>query len=373
MASITKRPDGRWRARYRDASGREHSKHFTRKVDGQRWLDEVAASVVTGAYVDPHAGRVTFASYFADWSRRQVWESGTERAMSLAAGSTTFADLQLGKLRRSHVEAWVKAMQARGLAAGTIRTRFNNVRAVLRSAVRDRLIATDPSDGVTLPRGRRVEVAMTLPTPSQVRSLLDSAEDGFRTFVALAAFAGLRLGEAAALQVGDVNFLGRTLQVTRQVQRERGGGVEIRPPKYGSERTVYLADDLVTMLSRHVEFYRPGDDPQRWMFLGVGGNPPHQNTVGYWWRKACRVAGVTGVKLHDLRHFYASGLIAQGCDVVTVQRALGHGSATVTLKTYSHLWPTAEDRTRKAASALFTETLSMPGSALADYLRTKEG
>ena len=50
--------------------------------------------------------------------------------------------------------------------------------------------------------------------------------------------------------------------------------------------------------------------------------------------------------LHDLRHFYAAGLIVAGCDVVTVQRALGHQSAVVTLSTYGLLWPTAEDRTR---------------------------
>jgi integrase len=57
-------------------------------------------------------------------------------------------------------------------------------------------------------------------------------------------------------------------------------------------------------------------------------------------------------RAHDLRHVYASGLIAAGCDVVTVQRALGHSSATVTLSTYAHLWPTAEDRTRAGAAAM---------------------
>ena len=60
MANIAKRPDGRWRARYRDDAGREHSRHFSRKVDAQRWLGEVTASVVTGQYVDPKAGRITF-------------------------------------------------------------------------------------------------------------------------------------------------------------------------------------------------------------------------------------------------------------------------------------------------------------------------
>lgn len=52
----------------------------------------------------------------------------------------------------------------------------------------------------------------------------------------------------------------------------------------------------------------------------------------------------------------ASGLIHAGCDVVTVQRALGHANASVTLSTYSHLRPNADDRTRTAASALFDQT-----------------
>ena len=66
--------------------------------------------------------------------------------------------------------------------------------------------------------------------------------------------------------------------------------------------------------------------------------------MSYWWRKTLTAAaGLSGISLHDCRHFYASGLIAEGCDVVTVQRALGHSSATTTLNTYSHLWSTAED------------------------------
>jgi hypothetical protein len=80
---------------------------------------------------------------------------------------------------------------------------------------------------------------MRLPMPAEVRALLDAADERFRPFVAPAAFAGLRLGEAAAVRVGDVNFLGRTLQLSRQVQRGTGGTVQITPPKYGSERTVF--------------------------------------------------------------------------------------------------------------------------------------
>jgi integrase len=182
------------------------------------------------------------------------------------------------------------------------------------------------------------------------------------------AFAGLRAGEASALQVGDVNFLRRSVTVARQVQRANGGMVEIRAPKYGSERTVYIPAELATMLAAHVADHCPGADPGRWLF---GATPPHANTVGYQWRRVRTAADCAGIRTHDLRHFYASGLIAAGCDVVTVQRALGHKSASVTLNTYSHLWPSAEDRTRSAAAAMLAETLGADSAA--DHSRTGGG
>ncbi len=204
---------------------------------------------------------------------------------------------------------------------------------------------------------------MTLPTPAQVGQLLSVAEGWFRPFVTLAAFSGLRLGEAAGLQRDDVDFLRRSLRVARQVQRLPGGQIEVRPPKYGSERLVFLADGVLEELGRHTATQAAGQDPSQWLFTTVRGEPPHQNTVGHLWPKTCRAAGIEGMTLHDCRHFYASGLIAAGCDVVTVQRALGHAKATTTLNTYAHLWPTAEDRTRRAAGELFAAVQDRADSA----------
>ena len=110
MASLAKRRDGRWRARYRDAADKEHSRHFARKLDAPRWLDDVTASVVIGQYVDPKAGRVTFETYDAEWGSRQVWEATNVLAMDLAASSAPFAQLPLAELRRSHVEQWIEQM-----------------------------------------------------------------------------------------------------------------------------------------------------------------------------------------------------------------------------------------------------------------------
>nr|WP_228487518.1 hypothetical protein [Streptomyces albidoflavus] len=63
MANIQKRPNGKWRARYRDLDGKEHARHFDRKIDAQRWIDEVTASLVTGQYVDPRSAKKPFKEY----------------------------------------------------------------------------------------------------------------------------------------------------------------------------------------------------------------------------------------------------------------------------------------------------------------------
>ena len=194
---------------------------------------------------------------------------------------------------------------------------------------------------------------------------------GFTAYVALCAFAGLRRGEALGVQVGDIDFLARTLRVTRQLQRakpadieagkdlvEAAGGITVvvRPPKYESERTIYLPDELVAILSEHVRQHTPDGEPSpvavRRGRQAVARQPrrlplaldPHRRRLTH--------------KLHDLRHYFASGLIAAGCDVVTVQRAMGHASATTTLSTYAHLWPTAEDKTRAAASEMAAAVLA---------------
>jgi hypothetical protein len=160
--------EGVWRARYYDEAGKQRAPHFPRRVDAKTWLDEVTAAVVRG---DPKAGRITFTSFYEDWRERQVWVADTRRAMDLAAGSVPLGDVPLAKVRKSHVETWVKGMVVKDLAAGTIRARTQNVRSVLRAAVEDRVIARDPSIGVTLPRRRRAEVAMSIPSPEQIGRL----------------------------------------------------------------------------------------------------------------------------------------------------------------------------------------------------------
>ena len=338
----------RYRARYRDETGKEHARHFTRKVDAQSWIDQETAGLVRGDWIDPRHGKITFDEWFTDWSARQVWADGTLEAARQAASSVTFGAVPMRQILRSHVEAWVKQMSTT-LAASTTKMRYNYVHMAFRAAVRDKIIREAPSDGVALPKAARAEVTMVIPTPEQVAAARVFCPDPtFVGFIGVCAYAGLRLGEAAGLQVGDVDFLRREINVRRQVQGQTRATAKVVPPKAGSARTVYVSDELVELLSIQAS-YAWGDEG--WLF-GVGGLL-NRNSAGHLWRRTREAVGLEAFRLHDLRHFYASGLIADGCDVVTVQHALGHSMPTITLDTYSHLWPKAEDRTRTAAASLW--------------------
>ncbi len=287
----------------------------------------MTSTLHSGTYVNPRAGRVTYQEFCGDGASRQLWVPSTRANADLAVRSVEFGDLPMKAIRRSHVETWVKSISTRS-APTTIKTRFVIVRSVFRAAVADRVIAADPTMGVALPRRRKAEAAMRIPTLSQVGLLLAHADStrvstrhGFRAYVALCAFAGLRKGEASAVQVGDIDLERRQLTVSRQLQRD-GDTFAVRLPEYGSERVVHLPGDLVEMLRSHIDTFLPDQAPDRWLFT-VGDDPMYDNDIDWRWRATRTSAGLPHVRLHDLRHFYASGLIAAGCDVVTVQRALG--------------------------------------------------
>lgn len=376
-SSITTRPSGKYLARYRDAAGKERTKTFDKgkKSDAQDWLAVQLATMKSGTWVDPDAGKVTFAQWFATWSARRVWADGTLIAAQQAADSVTFADVPMAKIMPLHLDEWMKTMskpvkggRKAGLAPSTIRTRYNYVRMTFKAALKNRIISVDPSADVDLPRTRRAEMVMTeaLPTSEEVGRVLGHLEGTqFRTFIAVCAFAGLRLGEAAGLQVGDVDFLRRTISVRRQIQGQTEATATVVPPKQGSERIVHVPEELTVLISQHVGDGVWGDDG--WLFGSGADTRLNRNSAGNQWRRARKALGISEeTTIHSFRHFYASGLIAAGCDVATVQRALGHSSPDITLKVYTHLWPKAEDKTRAAAAELMS-------SAFADSLRTGDG
>lgn len=378
MASIQKR-GARWFARYRDDTGREHAQRFDRKVDAQRWLDEQTASLVTGQYVDPRAGRVTLREFAEAWRlaapHAPTMRDKVQRTLKRHV-YPTFGDLPVSAIRPSAVQAWVSGLP---LAPGSAKVALGYLSSVFRAAVRDRLVAANPCDGVTVPPARRRQV--WIPDLKTVDALREHLPERYRGVVDLVAGSGMRQGEVFGLEVDAVTFLGsRAVSVRQQL-------ICLSPnPPYldevkseAGERIIPLAKVTTDALAAHLAAHpvreaatedrsdprKPVTRTARLVFTTGAGGPVTRSQWSQIWRPAAKAAGLpprTG--LHALRHFYASALIRHGESVKTVQKRLGHSSAAMTLDTYAHLWPDSDDRTRQAVE----RALSAP----ADNSRTEE-
>lgn len=344
MASVARRGD-RWRARYRDEAGREHARHFTRKVDAQQWLDGVTASVVRGDYVDPRAARVTLGEYAGRWLEQQVGRANTQRIAENALRVhvlPVLGERSLASLRRSDVQGLIKAVSAE-LAPGTVRNVYDTLARVLSAAVDDRIIVRSPATRIVLPSP--VESEVEPPTADEVHRLVEAVEDRHRAVVILLAGTGVRIAEALGLRVDDVDFLRRTVRVERQRLQDNTVG----PTKTAkSTRTVPLAGVVVDALAAHLA---AGYGSGEWLFSADELGEPL--TYRRWKRVWARALAGTGLELktHTLRHFTASALISGGASVKQVQMVLGHSSAAITLRVYSHLWPGDDERTRSVIDA----------------------
>ena len=217
MASIARRPDGTFRPRFRDASGKEHARHFKRKVDAQRWLDEMTAAMVTGQYVDPAAGRVTFREYAERWRATQVHRPTTAAHVETMLRRHVYprlGDKRLGSVLPSDVQSLVKQLSL-DLAPATVGVIHRILAGIFKAAVRDRRIVASPCEGTKLPKVHRQRIEpMTL---EAVEVLTEAMPERYRALVTLAAGTGLRQGEMFGLTIDRIDFLRRQLTVDRQL------------------------------------------------------------------------------------------------------------------------------------------------------------
>lgn len=363
MASIKRRPDGKWRARYRDPAGKELARHFERRVDAERFITGIEHAKIVGAYVDPAAGRVTLRDYAERWRVAQVHRPSTAVQVEGNLRKHVYpalGDRPLVSIRPSEVQAWVRGLTDE-LAPATVELIYRYLASVLRAAVADRLIVRTPCEGVKLPKQNRSQVE---PLPVEgVEALVDAMPDRYRAMVVLAAGTGLRQGECFGLTMDRVDFLRRSLMVDRQLSQVSGTYPRLAPPKTAaSVRRVPLPAVVVDALAGHLADFSPGGDGL--IFTNQRGEPIRRTRFSDDWRPAVARAGLpVGTRFHDLRHFYASLLIRHGESVKVVQARLGHASAAETLDTYSHLWPDSEDQTRAAVDAVLGAAADSPRTA----------
>ena len=230
------------------------------------------------------------------------------------------------------------------------------------------MIVTDAVSFGKAIRARRKKLA-TLSAEDAVAliaALGDVPADPLRLSVLLALTCGLRLGEVCALRYEDIDFRAHTLAVSRALKYTPGEGTFIAPPKTAAgDRVITLPPTLLRALQESQlsdkideDYYRDiwqGEPDGHYILHDSLGRRLHHDTPSKWFRRFADEQGFPGVRFHDLRHAHASFLVAAGIDVAAIAARMGHGDASITLRTYAHaLAP------RDQAAAATLDTLLQP-------------
>ncbi|SHH18065.1 tyrosine-type recombinase/integrase [Geodermatophilus nigrescens] len=344
MGSVDRRANGTWQARYRPAPGATQiTRTFGRKVDATRWLTEQTAALAEGRHIHPATAKLTVGEWCDQWlagygTRRPstVRQAGVHLAHIRAA----FGARPLAAIRPSDVRRWTAELKAAGAADSYVYALHRRLSQLMSDAVHDGLILRSPCSHRTSPAAGRPRPYVA--TTEQVFALHDTVAEHLRPAVLLGAFAGLRTAEVAGLRVVDVDFEAGVVTPV-----EQAGGKPLKSAMSG--QSIPIPAELVEQLAGAVRRF-PGSTVVTDGIRGPSSTWAIERAVRAARRK--HVGLPEDFRFHDLRHYYASLLIASGLDVKTVQHRLRHGSATTTLNTYGHLWPDRDEATRTVVGAV---------------------
>ena len=358
----------RYEINYTDSNGRQRWKTVDGGVKEARTIRaDIIAKLGKGERVVPTS--MTFEEYATEWvatvsvrpRTRNTYETNlTKHAFPV------FGERKLASVTEEDIVRVITTMRANGKSEWTIKGVLTPVGRVFAVAVRRGIVPSNPVsrlDKTERPKpGKRIRIL----SRDEIGRLIEAATTGLRPVFATAIFTGLRQGELLGLRWADVEFDQGVIHVMRSLDRDG----EAAPLKTeAAKRDVVMMPSLAKLLAAHklASRHSAPNDPVFASATGrvlnwrnLGGSPPKGKSAGRGLGAALAKGGIPGegkhkVRFHDLRHTFASLLIAQGADIVFVSRQMGHANPAITLSVYAHLFDGARhaDRTRDALEAGF--------------------
>jgi integrase len=356
-----------WRAKVyvgRETDGRR--RYLTRTIHGtKRFAEDMLPELLMEAGRGDH---VVTDGTLADLV--QKWRSIAELNLSPATLQEyerlldkrilpRFGKTKVRAIRAADIDAFYADLQRTGGASGgqlgaqSIQHVHALLRRLLNQAVRWGWITTSPVARATPPRVRRYE--LTIPSPEDIGRIIlaaDKQDSDLACFLRLAAVTGARRGELCALRWSDVDVKAATVIIARSVVGQRNDELVEKGTKTHASRRISLDRATLTSLNAHRE--RCAERAQEcavklpakaFVFSDSpdGGTPWRPNRVTLAFRRLCRDLDISAVRLHDLRHFAASRLLAAGVPVKTVSGRLGHANAATTLNVYAHFLESSDE------------------------------
>jgi integrase len=363
FGTIRKLPSGRWQARYRGPDGllRSAPHTFGSKADASKWLTLTEAELLGNRWTDPDAGRVPFSEYATTWlNERPGLRPKTiqlYRYLLRAHLQGEFGPRTIASIIEADVRRWRADLLSAGVSQVTAAKAYRLLKSILATAVEDGLIPRNPCRV----KGASVEKSPERPvlTVAQVYALADAVGSRYRALILLACFCGLRWGELAGLQRGDIDTERRTIRVARQLSEVAGRPLFFAPPKSDAgKRLVAIPPMILPDVLSHLDTFTPPGADGLLFTSPTGKLLRHPNFRRGVWLPALAASGLD-VHFHDLRHT-GNVLVAEaGANLRELMERMGHSTSRAAL-IYLH---STSERQRRLADAVAARVQAELGQA----------
>jgi integrase len=378
----------RWLACWIDPDGREKSMAFRTQVAADKHWQGMETDKERGDYRDPDAGKVLFGDLGKRWLASRVVDPSSfiryETVYRLHV-EPAFGRRQVRAIKPSQIQAWLGQLSER-FEPSTVISSFLVLQGVLDLAVADDAIKASPAKSKVVQPPAQQKSEIQIWADETISCLIDAHPDALRALPELAVSSGMREGELFGVALEDFDFDEKILRVRRQI-KNLGGRYIFALPKNDRERIIPLADWAIQVIQRHIEQYPPQECTLPWEKLS--GKPHTCHVLFRWrtdrqhikarnyseviWKPALAKAGlipepakdrrsrsryVTTRRegLHQLRHYYASVMLAGGVSIKELAEYLGHSDPAFTLRVYAHMLPCSHDRARAVINERFAWT-----------------
>jgi integrase len=330
---------------------------FRTRRECQAALSEILVALRSGSFVE--GSRRTLRSFLADeWLpairppavRPSTW--ATYRRHLEAYVISSLGDVELQRLTPAQLSALYRELLTSGrrrtkgpLHPKTVRNTHLVLHRALKDAVRWGYVVRNVADVVDAPKAKQAEQQIW--SPGQLRAFLAHVrEDRLYAVWLLIATTGLRRAEIAGLRWSDLDLEHGRLSVRRPRVEVEGTVYESEPKTAKGKRTIALDPVTVAALGswrdRQAEerlVVGPGYQESGFVFTKLDGEPIHPRRFSDWFEQRTRAAQLPAIRLHDLRHSYASAALRAGVPAKVVSERLGHANISITLDTYTHVLP----------------------------------
>lgn len=366
MAFTEKKDNGKFQGRYRNADGHKRSAGiFTQRKQALKEAQRLEDEQSQPGAPDRDGAKTTWGDWFAQLQQSRIVSYATHTNYTTTAKNHVlpyWQHVRLSDIEPLAVSKWVKTLHDRGASPYTIRNALTLFKTTLNEAVRQNWLLRNPANGVRQPdMPDRVQRFLTREEVDAVALHLGGVH-GLVFWTAV--LTGMRFGEIAGLHWSRVDLDRGVIEVVEKFDQK---AKRIDPvPKDREKRTVPLPPNLIDMLRRHRDHHMAQVTTRTCDVPHSAGRCPGGNLVfrgrrnavlkSNTWKKsflepALDLAGITDrVRVHDLRHTYASWLIQRGVPLPDIARVMGHSDVEVS-RLYAHLDDSGYEKVRQALTA----------------------